>query len=51
MNDIVNNKKGHHIVNSIMNNSVNNIKGHNIVDDIIWMTLWTTERDTMLWTT
>ena len=33
MNDIVNNKKGHNIVNDIMNNNVNDKKEHNVVND------------------
>ena len=33
MNNIVNDKKGHNIVNDIMNDIVNDKKGHNIVND------------------
>ena len=33
MNDIVNDKKGHNIVNDIMNKIVNDKRGHNIVND------------------
>ena len=53
MNDIVNDKKGHNIVNNIMNDIVNDKKGPNIVNDKIVALLILVFRDvgltTMSW--